>query len=193
MNENGITDVDSQKSVLTRLVNQEASKIVTTNYNIKDLNIAKIEDKISLKKYGNDIAPTIGKVFTKKVMVDDITNINLFLQNKDISGLSGLTQKRIWVDGLIKNLLSISVPPSATMYHLLILNRITMYRDNLDNLSKADTDPIRARIAIDQYTQVITLIFYIPNQLHNYFDEQNIVFSSKDAGYLFTVGYNIIN
>jgi hypothetical protein len=85
------------------------------------------------------------------------------------------------------------IPPSATIYQLLALNRITMYRDNLDNLSKADTDPIRARISLDQYTQVMTLIFYIPNQLHNNFDTQNIVFSSKDAGYLFTVGYNIIN
>ncbi len=193
INENGGADANTQQTVLDNLISQEASKIAVTNYTYNDIKVAKTEDKTSLRAYGNNIAPILQAVVTKKIMIDDMSSVNSFIQTQKESDLSTLIKNRDRVNVLLQKLLSISVPPSAISYHILALNRIASYRDTLDNLSKAGTDPIRAKLAIEQYSQVMVMILRIPNQFSNYFNLQNIVFSTKEAGYMFTIGYTISN
>ena len=191
INKNGGIDADSQQAVLDQLISQEASKIIPTTYTYKDIKIAPKEDKISIKTYGNSVAIILQEVITKKIMTDDFSSMNSFTQTKNESDLLPLVKNRDRVGGLIQKLLSISVPPSAISYHILALNRIALYKDTLDDISKANTDPVRAKLAIEKYTEMMVLVLRIPNQFSNYFDVQNIVFSSKEAGYMFTAGYTI--
>ena len=128
---------------------------------------------------------------TKKIITDDLTSINSYSQTKNESDLSILVKNKARVDSLIQKLLSISVPMSATPYHILTINRVASYRDILDNISKANNDPVRAKIAMDQYAETMVLVLRIPNQLSNYFNTKNTVFSSKETGYMFTAGYTI--
>lgn len=193
INKNGGADTASQQAVLDQLISDEAQKMVPTTYTYKDLQVSKQEDKTSLKIYGNSVASIFQKIVTRKIMEDDFASINSFIQTKNESDLSILTKNKVRVDSLLQEVLSMHVPPSAISFHILALNRIAFYRDTLDNLSKAESDPVRAKIALEQYAEMIVLVLRIPAQFSQYFNLQNIVFSPQNPGYMFTAGYTISN
>lgn len=193
INKNGGTDTASQQAVLDQLISDEAQKMVPTTYIYKDLQISKQEDTSSLKIYGNSMASIFQKIVTRKIMEDDFASVNSFIQTNNESELLVLTKNKDRVDSLLQEALSIHVPPSAISFHILALNRVALYRDTLDNLSKAESDPVRAKIALEQYADMIVLVLRTPAQFSQYFNLQNIVFSSQEPGYMFTAGYTISN
>ncbi|MDB5259928.1 MAG: hypothetical protein JWN37_159 [Candidatus Nomurabacteria bacterium] len=191
LKQNQITDQGSQQQVLDQLVAQEAAKIVPTIYTTDSLHVGVADDSATLKAYGNKIAPILQQLITKKVLTDDLTAINSFTQTKNETDLSSIVNNKNRVDDLLKKLLDMPVPPSALTYHLLAINRVAAYRDNLDNLSKAKSDSIRATIAMGDYQNIVTMDIRLHEVFTQYFNAKNVVFSSKDAGYEFTVGYTI--
>lgn len=193
LNKNGISDTNSEQTALNQLITEEASKITPTSYTYTDLNIAKKEDKTSIKDYGNKVAPILQAVTSKKIIAYDISSLDSFLQTKNESDLVALTRNRDHLNAILKLLQTISVPPSAIPYHILMLNRIALYRDTVENMAKAKTDPVRAKISLEQYTNNILLVLRISNQLSDYFNIQNIIFSAEEPGYMFTTGYTIFN
>lgn len=191
LTKNGIDDDKSKKDVLTNILQQEASKIVSTTYYSKDANVAKTESKESIKIYGNAIATILQNIITEKIILADMTSVIAFLKSKNPSDLSHLYNNKKRLDDVIQRLLKVSVPPSALTYHMLAINRVAAYRDIINNLSVADTDPIRQTFVIEKYPDTVKLVALLFNQFSNYFNMQNIVFSSKEAGYVFVTGYTI--
>lgn len=190
---NGITDEQSKQEALAKLLQDEKSKIVTTTYSYKDINAAKTESKESIRTYGNALALILENMITKKIVTDDITAINTFTQTKNKEDLSPLLKNKKHMDDVVQKLLKVSVPPSAIIFHITALNRITAYRDVVASLSNADKDPIRAAFTIDTYGSVSISALRVFGQLSNYFNNQNIIFSSKEKGYVFVTGYNPTN
>lgn len=190
LRERGITDEATKQEAVNYLIAQEASKITFTSYSLNDIKVAKSESKDSVKVYGNNIAPIIKNLISTKIITDDLTGLSSFITTGDEKELLPLINNRKRVDGLIQKLLIIEVPSSAISYHLLTLNRLASYSDLLDNLSRSSSDPVRGTLMIDKYQDIILLVIRIPNQFYDYFNMQNIVFTSKDSGYLFTSGFN---
>ena len=124
-------------------------------------------------------------------MTDDFEAIKDFLGTENKASLSVISKDAEKISAVINKLLSISVPPSATIYHLIALNQVVTYRDTLYNLSRASDDPLRARIALEKYPENIMATLYIYGDLAKYFDVNNVVFSAKEPGYMFTVGYTL--
>lgn len=190
-NNNITIDDASKEKMISDLVAGEADKLTKTVYGLSDIKISQSEDKDSIKKYGNAIGLIIYDIVTFKKIAEDITSITGYLKTKDIKYLTAIKNKRSEIDLLLQKFLNTPVPMSAIPYHLLAINRIADYRDTLNDLSKADTDPIRTKLALERYTKVVWLVIKIPRDLFEYFDIKNVVFKGEDTGYMFTVGYNI--
>ena len=193
LQKNGITDDTTRANTLTALVAQESAKIIPTNYTLNDIHIAPSESKDSIRFYGNTISLLLQKVATKNDIENELKSINSYTQTKNTSDLSFIIKNKNNLDILIQKVLNISVPPSAVAYHILFLNRLALYRDTLDNISKADTDPVRSLVGADKYVDVVVLAIRTLPQFSTYFNNKNIVFSAKDAGYVFTTGYTNTN
>lgn len=191
LQKNGVADANIEQTVLNQIASQVAGQIVPTTYSYKDLNVIKDESKPSIINYGNTIAPFLQEMITRKIAINDMGAMNSYEQTKNPSDLVGIIKNKERLDTLLQKIIATPVPTSAVFYHLLILNRIALYKDTLDNFSKAETDPLRAKIAIDQYPGNIVLILSTPNQVAQYFNTKNIAFSAKDAGYIFTAGYTM--
>ncbi len=191
LKKNGVADRDTEQAVLDNLASQAASLIIPTTYSYKDLNVIKEETKDSISIYGNTLATFLQAMTTKKIMIDDMGAMSSYEQTKNPSDLTGIIKNKQRLDVLLEKIKAVPVPISAVFYHLMILNRIALYRDTLDNFSKAETDPLRAQIAINRYAQVLILLLSTPNQVSQYFNTKNIAFSTKEAGYMFTSGYTI--
>lgn len=191
LKKNGLTDPDSYQEALNQLIAQEAKKLTPTTYSYKDIKIASTETKESLKAYGNVISPILESTISKETVTSDLVAINSFIKTGKGEDLSPLLKNKSRIDGILQKLVSISVPISGTSYHILALNRIAAYRDDLDNLSRASTDPLRSRIIVDNYANDVILILRLFNQFNEYFTVQNVIFSTKEPGYIFVSGYNI--
>lgn len=191
LKKNGLTDPDSYQQALNQLIAKEAAKITPTTYKYTDLNILKTDTKDSIKVYGNTIAPLLQTVITKKILTDDLSAINSYAKVQDDESLQLLAENSTHADQILQKLLKLAVPPSAISYHILALNRISLYRDTIGYLSRAETDPLRSVITIDNYSDSVIMVMRLYDQYSEYFNAQNITFSARDPGYLFTAGYTI--
>lgn len=191
LEKNGVAlDQKTKDDLINKLILEEKNKIIKTVYTYKDINVAKTETKVSIKEYGNTVGPFLQNTINQKVGLTDIVSINSYIKTKKESDLANLAENRKKLDITIKKLLTISVPPSATIYHLIALNKIKEYRDVVDSISKADADPLRATLVITDYMNTAFEAAKALGELSYYFTIQNIVFYSKDSGYLFTSSYS---
>lgn len=193
LDKNGITDQASKDEIVAKLIQDEKAKIVTTVYTLRDINVAKTESKESVKAYGNSLGLIMENIITEKSAGDDMSSIQKYVTSKNASDLQPLIITKKRVDSVLKKLLSLSVPPSATIFHIIALNKIRAFGDVVSGLSNADNDPMRATLILSSYTNTAIEALRVFNQFSSYFNTQNIVFSSKEKGYVFTVGYNTTN
>jgi len=186
---NNITDEASQQNVVNQLMAEEAAKMVPTTYSFKDLNVVKNEANETVRVYGNAVAVILDDVITEQAALEDLTAVQNFTDTKKAEDLAPLAKNYTRVDAKLKKLLALPVPLSASAYHLLAINRIALYRDTLGDLSHASTDPLRATLAFQKYQNSTMSVLRIHQELSHYFDSKNISFTSKEKGYVFTVGY----
>ena len=185
------TTAEQQQQILNNLVAQEATKIIPTVYTLKDVKVASKEDKNSIRKYGNDVATILKNVVTEKTIRDDFGGVTSYTTSKNSADLVAITKDSARIDAMLNKLTTLSVPPSATLYHLKAINQLATYRDVLFNLSKVDTDPIRATIMLEKYQETMIGALRMYANLGKYFDLQGIAFTGKEAGYVFTIGYTL--
>lgn len=191
LNQNGGGDSTTQQDILDQLIAQETAKIIPTTYFFKDLNVAKVESKDSIKTYGNNLALVLKDMITEESIKEDMAGIVDYLSTQNEKSIEPVTSDYKKVDNILKKLLALSVPLSASTYHIIAVNQVATYRDNLYDLSQLTIDPLRARISFENYTKVTVDTLTIYKNISKYFNMKNIVFNSKDTGYVFTAGYTI--
>lgn len=188
---NPLQDPLAEQEVINQLLEKEAEKIVPQKYTLKEINIAKTESKESIKTYGNQVASILQRVISEKSIVDDFSSVQGYIETQDKTALEPITKDSEKVRSLVEELLKMPVPLSAATYHVMMLERVSLYRDTLYNLSQIEKDPVRSTLSIKQYPEIIVQTLRIHTQLANYFDSKNVIFTSKEPGYVFTVGYTL--
>lgn len=186
---NGTLTTEQQEELVSSIVQGEQSKIVIKTYAMDDLSVAKMDDEVAQRAYGNALGVIFKEAQKYKLDVADVTNIQAYLVNKDPAPLASLVVKKNNTAVIIDKLLALSVPYSASPYHLLIINRLSAYKTALEGLSTADTDPMRATIAFKNYIPSFQLVVSSIASLQTYFKVQNITFSNNEPGYVLTSGY----
>lgn len=184
-----IIDETAKLAVVKNLLEQEVSRVSSNIYSSKDLNISQNENVAAIKTYGNLIAPILKDLISVDIIAKDLEAINSFSQTKDSQSLAVIKKNELRVELLLEKALKISVPSSAAPYHLILINRLSAYKETLADIATSPTDPLRGTFAVQNYTKVVVMLLRIPSVLTDYFNLQNVVFSSKEAGYIFTTGY----
>jgi hypothetical protein len=186
LRERGATDEATKQKTVAYLMEQEAAKIIQNKYALKDLSIETSETKATIKLYGNTVAPLVKDVLTKEAIESDLTSLAKYTQSLKESDLSPIIKNKVRVDALLQKMLLVKVPPSASSYHLLAVNRMAFYKETLESFSKMSEDPVRATLMFNSYQDTLLLLARIPSRFSQYFNSQNIVFGAGEAGYIFT-------
>ncbi len=188
LQQGGIADESSKQEVVNQLLAEESKKIAPKIYT--SLDISSVADsKITIKKYGNDVALILKNLITEKTITDELMSVTKYLQTADEANLVPLVTNSKRVEASIQKLLEVKVPKSAIPYHLIVLNRVSEYNNVLSNLSVVNTDAMRATAAIEKYHETILEALRIFPMLADYFNLKNITFSSHESGYIYVVGY----
>ncbi len=188
---NQLNDPLAEQEIINQLINKESEKVLPAEYTLKDMVLATNEDKKSIRSYGNEVSSILGDMITQSRITKDFEGLTSFLNSNNEADLAPLQEDAKRVDAKLSRLLSLPVPMSAATYHVLILTRVAAYRDTLYNLSKASEDPVRAMLFIQKYPETTLSALKVFSALSPYFDIQNVVFSPKEPGYVFTVGYTL--
>lgn len=188
LQDNNITSPEVLNGLMQKALVDEASKITVTTYTAEDLAVAETETPASIRVYGN----TLGKAFltflnTSK-SYDELSALKTYQETKDIRALDVITKKEDALRALQKTLTTMPVPLSASTYHVTTVNRVGAVIGILENFKKIASDPLRASIALNQYPETVGRALSTAEHLGEYFDAQNIVFTSKESGYVFTSG-----
>ena len=191
LKKNNITDEAAKSDALARLVQDEKAKLTKTTYRLSDITIAPSESKQTIQVYGNSMATLLKRTVSKEIVTKELTSVIAYSETKDASTLVELAKSVERLDSIIQKMKTMPVPISAASYHLLALSRVADYREVVFNLSKIESDPIRASFVIDSYTESTALIFKLYQQLSAYFKLSNVTFTSQDPGYVFIVGYTL--
>lgn len=190
-NGEGVTD-DQKKEIVAKLLLQEARKVTVKVYTVSDISVSKkAETKESIKAYGNAVGTLVTLALKNNLAFDDIDYINTYIKRKDTDSLLALQKKAEVTDEILTSLLEMSIPPSALVYHLNVVNKLSAYKGLLDNVSVLDTDPVRGSIAFNQYEEVNKNLMSAIVLLTRYFSLQDISFTAKDSGFVFSPMYTI--
>lgn len=188
LQQSGIQDEASKQKVIDQLFTEETGKIAPKVYTFSDVQ-STTDTKITIKKYGNDVALILKNLITEKTITDELGSITTYIQTADESKLlpleTGVKKSAV----AIQKLLEVKVPKSAIPYHLIVLNRVSEYNNVLSNLSVVNTDAMRATAAIEKYHETVLEALRIFPMLADYFNLKNITFSSNESGYIYVVGY----
>ncbi len=176
-----------QESIISNLVTKEASKIEVKWYDLDSLKIAVDETPTSIKTYGNQLGTVFKKAKGYKLDIADVDILKAYSVNKNPDVLSSLQIKKNNVILVVDELLKMSVPKSASPYHLLVINRLSEYKSVLEGLSDTGNDPMRGALAFNTYTPVLNALSSSLVNVQLYFKLQDVVFSSNEPGYVLTM------
>jgi hypothetical protein len=185
--QNNITDPIIQQGLIEQAVADETSKVITPTYTATDLKEV-ADSKENQRTYGN----TLGKA-AKKVLIDgskysELQALKDYQDKKSSASLATIRAKYAIVKTFRDTLRSMPVPTSAIIYHLIALKQVEVYLVTIDNMSMVESDPLRASFALTTYTDTLQKALNLINPFSQYFDTQNIVFTSQEPGYIFTSG-----
>jgi hypothetical protein len=177
------------EELASSIVASENSKIVVTIYGLSDLHISTTETDDAKKEYGNALGKLYLRALKEKIDASDLAIIKSYSINKDKSVLASLVVKKNNLETVITSIVALPVPASAAPYHLVMINRLSQYKSIIENLSKMDTDPVRATIAFNSYVPIIKAVYSSFAVIQNYFSVENITFSKSEPGFAITSGY----
>jgi hypothetical protein len=178
-----------QEELGAKIAENASKKIVFTTYTLDDLHVTKDADSASIKKYGNELGTIYTKASSGNITRNDIAIIKAYNVNKDASVLEAFVVKKNVLETAITALLALSVPAPVASYHLRLINKLSDYTIIIDNLSKLDTDPVRALLAFDSYIPVVKSLSSSFSGMQGFMVGEGITFTPSEAGFILLDGY----
>lgn len=176
---------DEKTNLVADAVRTEAPKTQPKVYTVSDLRVASSNSFDAKILYGNTMALLLEKANKGGLGSNDLLLLQTYTEKGDPELLAPLASKKIKVDQILEELLRISVPSSALVFHLRLINSVSVFSSTLDSFARADSDPLRSLAFLNTYQETITKLYSSMNDLQDYFTLENVPFQSSDPGYIF--------
>ncbi len=188
---NGEMSAAEQQDIVANLIEKESTKIAIVTYTVYDIKTLSTDNAQNKKTYGNELGKVFKEAVGFKLNEMDLDKVKAYNTSKDKSILASIVIKKNNAKKILEKLLAMTVPPSAVSYHLLLVNTLSEYMSTLDNLSQADTDPVRAMIVFNNYPETINALYSALTNLQLYFKLSDVTFSQNEPGYVLNSGYTM--
>lgn len=176
---------DEKTNLVADAVRTEAPKTQPKVYTTSDLRIAASNSFDAKILYGNTMALLLEKANKGGLGSNDLLLLQTYTEKGDPELLAPLASKKVKVDQILEELLKVSVPSSALVFHLRLINSVSAFSATLDGFARADSDPLRSLAFLNTYQETITKLYSSMNDLQDYFTLENVPFQSSDPGYIF--------
>jgi hypothetical protein len=170
------TDEESISKVANRLV-QDASTgaISASSYSLRDLHIVKQGTNPDLEKtYAVELSNIISNAFPAENEAEIAARA---FDSGDLTILKQITPIVVSYKNARATLLNMQVPESVALYHLDLVNGVSIQVFNSEALLKAETDPVSALTAVSVEVEALQKVLTAINSIKSYFDSTHIVFA----------------
>ena len=145
----------------------------------------------SRRVFGNAIALSTSNLLKKYLNTDEILGLNDLtdhLQGTD--NIKNLQAKTLAVRAFVNELLAMPVPSDAVSYQLGYINAIERYAETLEGFLTVNDDPLKAGLLLRGYKDIVQSQYKFLADFESYFKKNNLIFSKKESGYIFTHGFS---
>ena len=175
-------------------LSEDALKATAASFSFKTYTSSDLKNKVAptqatRKAFGNNLAKITSDTIVKYIKTNDIVSFQDIVDNKGSSQNALDLKKKL--DGMTafrNSLLSMPVPSDAISYHLTYVNAVEQYVELLQAFIGEKDDPLKAGAFLRGYKPIVQGMFTTFEKYSDYFTANNLVFTSKDYGYVFTVG-----
>lgn len=179
-----LTD-DDKANLVAEAVRAEAPKTQPKVYITSDLKVTSSDNTEAKKSYGNTMALLLKRADSEGLGSNDLLLLEAYTKEGDESLLLPLATKGSKVNEMLEELLSVSVPPSAVVFHLRLVNSVSTFSSTLEAFASAASDPLRSLAFLNTYPDTVTKLFTSMSDVQDYFVLQEVQFLPTDPGYIF--------
>lgn len=155
-------------------------------YGASDFKIINQENTAVIKDYGNKIAEILMKKPGDTALESELLIIDRYNKSQDpseLEKLDPLIKKYTTLEDSLKNL---SVPKTAIMLHIELINAISATKDGIEAMRIVSEDPLKAVVGINSYTEasqnIVPAILLIKKYL---LEDKKVTFAQGEDGYIF--------
>lgn len=176
---------DDKTNLVADAVRTEAPKTQPKLYTTGDLKVAASNSADLKISYGNTMALLLERANKEGLGSNDLLLLQAYTEKGDPELLAPLASKKVKVDQMLNDLLRVSVPSSALVFHLRLVNSVSVFSSTLEGFARADSDPLRSLAFLNTYPETVALLYTSMSDLQDYFVLENVLFQSSDPGYIF--------
>ncbi len=142
------------------------------------------------KVYGNTLAKKTAEMLSAYVSTNDILALKDITDGKEATpNVTKLMKKASATEAFRDFLLTMPVPKDATKTHLIYVGAVSAYAEVMNGFLAEKEDPLKAGLFLRGYKGIVTNMFTTFAGFESYFSDAHLVFTSKEPGYVFTVGF----
>lgn len=152
-------------------------------FTIKQLNISNKNDADSIRNYAN----SVGLIFIEYWPKNDPAQIaSDAFEGNDMSMLKKIEPLITSYDKIISKLLVIPTPRILAADHLDIINSASSLLNISQGLRSAESDPMKAIVALNDYQNTMNTLKYAIVNLNTYFQSYGLYFGETEPGNIFS-------
>ncbi len=181
-------DVD-QKGLAEDILISTAASFSFKRYEESDLTNKIEPTQTKRKEYGNSLAKATAEMAAVYSQFNDLSALKDIVNEVPNSPSVFFLKKKIEaVEVFKKTLLTMPVPKDVVPLHLSFVNAVSSYGEVLNGFLNQKEDPLKAGLFLRGYKDITENLFINFDAISPYFSGNNLTFSAKDPGYVFTVG-----
>ena len=150
-----VTDDQATQIAENTLADTAPSQSTAATYTVANLHISENSNNDTVLNYFSALTQTEQK-YSSGLQGDELNILNEAIQSNNPSELDRITPIVASYQGVIKDLLTMTVPADAINLHLALLNSVSDVLDNIESIQVSFSDPAKSFIAIGQYEKNIT-------------------------------------
>jgi hypothetical protein len=179
-----------EKGLAEDILKATAATFAFKTYKEKDLtHIISLPTQVDRKTYGNTLAEKTAYMITSFGSVGDLRALKDIVEEKGVTeNVATLTKKVSATNTFLTFLLTQPVPKDVVKRHLAYVNAVSTYNEITQAFLNEKEDPLRTSLVLKVYKESVQNMFTTFEEVGPYFTDNHLVFTSKDPGYVFTVG-----
>lgn len=157
-------------------------------YAISDIKIGGAETISTLRAYGNTIGNSILKNSPQRTQQGDAALVfRDAFQAKDLEKIKNLDPIIQAYQGILRDLIQVTVVKSVSEKHLALINSISAMVYDVESMRIIFDDPVRGLNGAKSYAKTSFDFYWNIKSLAEYFKARGVVFGKNDDGYAFQV------
>jgi hypothetical protein len=173
--------LDPTKALPEMLGDSMFAQSYEDEYLISDLNLINDDSDSAIKKYVNNLAT----ILNSHAAANEAPLLQEFSEKQDYTILKQLAPSIESYEKMVISLKNMSVPLKFSSAHLSLINLTANSKKALTALQNSEKDPSLALVGLSEYSKSVATFPEIATKITTALKSKNIIFNSRDPGYLF--------